>query len=217
MSLRNEIRQLVIDAVKSAGTDAGENVFGPRDTPTYRETHPAVLIQAPRSRKESLQRGMPEFNTTVTVIVEGRVECGTAEDAQDQIEALADQIEVAILTYIPLVSSTQQFPAIDDEIKVTSEGRNHIGEVAFTFEVEKFEYFDPTENPIARIDENGVTEPDVVDSLKTVDIHVDLASPFDASGTYASPPFPAAVPPAPRTSGPDGRDEGALTLTNLDA
>lgn len=216
MSLRNEIRQLVIDAVKSAGTDAGGNVFGPRDIPTYSATHPAVLIQAPRSRKESLVRGMPEFNTTVTVTVEGRVECGTAEDAQAQIEDLADQIEVAILTYIPLVSSTQQFSSVDDEIKVTSDGRSHFGEVSFTFEIEKYEYFDPTENPIPRLDENGVTEPDIVDSLKTVDIHVDLAAPFDPTGTYASPPFPAAVTPAPRTTGPDGRDEGALTITNLD-
>jgi hypothetical protein len=49
--------------------------------------------------------------------------------------------------------------------------------------------------------------------LQTVDINVDTAAPFDPNGTYANPPFPSAVNPAPRTSGPDGRNEGALTIS----
>jgi hypothetical protein len=52
----------------------------------------------------------------------------------------------------------------------------------------------------------------VFPSLEGVDIHVDTASPFDAQGTYAGTLFPDSVMSAPRTSGPDGRDEGYITI-----
>lgn len=54
--------------------------------------------------------------------------------------------------------------------------------------------------------------PIVAVPLDSIGLHVDTAQPFDPNGTYANPPFPASVHPAPRTSGPDGRDEGALNI-----
>lgn len=51
--------------------------------------------------------------------------------------------------------------------------------------------------------------------ITSVGIHADLGAPFDPNGTYTpstdAPPYTPA--PAPRTSGPDGRDEGALDIT----
>ena len=55
--------------------------------------------------------------------------------------------------------------------------------------------------------------PDPVPSaFQEAQIHLDTTTPFDASGTYPNPPFPDAVQPAPRTSGPDGRAEGGLDI-----
>ena len=34
----------------------------------------------------------------------------------------------------------------------------------------------------------------------------------EESGTYTGSPFPGSVTAAPRTTGPDGRDEGALQI-----
>jgi hypothetical protein len=49
--------------------------------------------------------------------------------------------------------------------------------------------------------------------LTTLDIHVDTVQPVDRFGTYPAPTAPPYTPaPAPRTEGPDGRDEGALTI-----
>ena len=52
----------------------------------------------------------------------------------------------------------------------------------------------------------------VLPDLAGLGIHVDLVSQFDAAGTYVGSLFPSSVAPAPRQSGPDGRDEGALNF-----
>ena len=58
-------------------------------------------------------------------------------------------------------------------------------------------------------------EPNAPIDLQTITLNVDLQNIFDATGTYSNPPFPAAVVPAPRTTGPDGRDEGYVEADNL--
>ncbi len=57
-----------------------------------------------------------------------------------------------------------------------------------------------------------VTPPATVD-VTTLTVDTDLTNIFDPTGTYPNPPFPSAVTPEPRTSGPDGRAEGGLSFT----
>jgi hypothetical protein len=45
-----------------------------------------------------------------------------------------------------------------------------------------------------------------------VNLHADLISQFDPLGVYGALLFPDAVQPAPRTAGPDGRDEGYVEI-----
>jgi hypothetical protein len=197
MLRRANLRLIAVAALKSARTLAGQSVFSPRDWPTWSGNYPAILVQTPRERKESVARGMPQFTTTVTMTVIGRVD-GTDEGrVEADLESLCEQIEQAILTNHDLVQLTQQFSSVDTRMEVTNEGEKHIGEVQMDFAMEFFEAFQPV----------------ISDSLEQVDVHLDLAGPFDAQGTYPDPAFPDAVQAAPRTSGPDGRDEGALTIT----
>lgn len=80
-------------------------------------------------------------------------------------------------------------------------------------ECEMFETFDPTAMP-PTASTWPVQAPATV-PLDSIGIHLDLAAPFDPSGTYIpNADAPAYTPTtAPRTIGPDGRDEAALDIT----
>jgi hypothetical protein len=196
MLYRANLRTIAVDALKSAGTMARQSVFSPRDWPTFSGNYPAILVQTPRERKESIGRGMPQFTVTATMSVIGRLDGTDAEYVETQLETLCEQIEQAILTNYDLVRLTQQFSAVDTRMEVSCEGEKHIGEVQMDFSMEFYQAFEPV----------------IANALTEVDVHVDLAGPFDAAGTYLNPPFPDSVHAAPRTSGPDGRDEGGLQI-----
>jgi hypothetical protein len=196
MLYRANLRKIAVAALKSAGTMARQSVFSPQDWPTFSGNYPAILVQTPRERKESIGRGMPQFTVTTTMSVIGRLDGTDAEYVETQLELLCEQIEQAILTNYDLVRLTQQFSAVDTRMEVSCEGEKHIGEVQIDFSLEFYQAFEPT----------------FVDALTEADVHVDLVGTYDAAGTYPSPPFPTSVQPAPRTSGPDGRDEGRLQI-----
>ena len=206
MLLRAQLRETAIAAVKAAQTMALNQVFSPRDWPTNSSNYPCVLVRASRDSKVSANKGMPQFTTTVTLSVIGRVEDKSECKAEDLIEEFADQLENAILTNYALITAVQCVASVTSSSQVTAEGERHIGEVQIDFDLEAFEVFDLVDDAPAAVQPVAVP-------LNTLDIHADLAGTFDATGTYANPPFPAAVLPAPRTSGPDGRDEGALQIT----
>src|SRR4051794_22574658 len=75
----------------------GVNVMSPGAWPTPPEKLPAVLVRVPREDKQSIQRGMPEFNTTCSIELLGQVQAATPEEAQDVIDDLAYQVEEAVL------------------------------------------------------------------------------------------------------------------------
>ena len=202
--LRRDLRELVKTALLDAGTDAGRKVYTPRDWPTVTGQYPNILIQTPKETKISKGRFAPAFDTTVHVAITGRVEAGTAEKAEDLADTLADQIELAILTNYDLIKVLQQFSSVETDVLVSAEGEMHIGEVQMMVAIEVFQEFDPIESTLTSDDD-----------LERVDIHIDALAPFDESGTYTGSPFPDSVTDAPRTLGPDGRDEGALTFDNL--
>lgn len=172
-------------------------VDSPGDWNDPPEALPKIYVRAGTmpEQKTPWNRGAPNFTTTSPIVVTGRVSAITAADCQDQLEGLHDLIEQAVLTNYALLAAMQQVP-VSVEWDITGEGEYHLGRVSLTFMFEFPEVFEP-----------AVTAP-----LEGVDIHVDTVAPFDPSGTYANPAFPGSVRPAPRTTGPDGRDEGALEI-----
>lgn len=199
---RQELRQAVIAALEVA--QLGATIISPGDWVTPSESLPAILVRAARGAKEPTTKGVPAFNTTVTIELESRAQGTTGDAAQTAIEALDALIEAALFTNNALLSMVQMF-TVDAETEVEARARMHFGATKWQIRCEVFEEFDPiTDAPQA-------VQPVAV-PLQGMDIHLDLRYPFDPNGTYPDPPFPAAVLPAPRTSGPDGRDEVYLSI-----
>lgn len=207
MTDMDTLRDAAVAALKAANTLAGQRVYSPRDWPTWNGIHPAIIVRTPDESAQSLGPvGVPTFNTTITLAISGRVERDSEAHADADARTLAKQIKAAILQNGQFIKTqaVQQFVGFTSRIEVTAEARKHIGEVTVSLSVEVFQVYEP----IIDADGDPIGTP-----LHNVRIHIDAIEPFDASGTYPNAAFPDAVTPAPRHSGPDGRDEGALTLT----
>lgn len=192
-------RQLRLAAVAALTGDqfAGIAIDSPGDWATPPDAMPAILLRAADERKESIGKGAPQFTSTIGIEIEARVRATTAAGAQDAIEALCYAIEMALLTNYDLMRIVNQVASVDSRTEVTSEGRTHFGGARMLFSYEVPEMFDTfmTGQPVP---------------LTGFGLHFDAGAPFDATGIYENPLFPGN--PAPRTAGPDGRDEGALDI-----
>lgn len=188
------------------------NVTSPGLWPVPKEKLPSVLVRAPNVRKESKNVGLPEFVSTVTVEVLGQVKADTPDAAQDAIDDLVFRVEEAVLKGYWVKRVVQQFQGVTCDVEINLDSNAPLAGFKMQFSCETFEDFDPTD-----VFPDATTWPmpeplTVTTDLQGVNLHMDAANPFDPSGTYTGSPFPASVTAAPRTSGPDGRDEGALTI-----
>lgn len=202
MLARRQLRQAVLASIQGISATPAITVESPGDWSTPPAKLPAVLVRVARERKESVAKTMPEFTTTATIEIEARVAASTGESAQDAIENLCYLIENAILTNYDVMGLIQQVASIDSELEISSEGKQHFGGAKMQIAFEMFEAFDP-------VDIAGVGIP-----LTSIGLHADLVNVYDPNGTYTisldAPPYTPL--PAPRTSGPDGRDEAALDI-----
>ncbi|MFP4891227.1 hypothetical protein [Paraburkholderia sp. EG304] len=215
---RRQLRLAALGALNGAGlTDRGMpvTVQSPGDWSVPAAVLPVVVVRTAHEAKVSATRGMPEFTTTCSLEVKATVEAATGAQAQDAIEALWFSVEQALFTDWSLVGMLQQFETVESALEVRAEGSRHLAGIAASFRCEFFESFDPT----ADVPAPGTwpADPSAPAPLEQLNIHADTISPADKSGTYSNPPFPEAVPPAPRTQGPDGRDEGTLVINPQDS
>jgi hypothetical protein len=115
---------------------------------------------------------------------------------QDALESLAEQVEGLIFGWTPLVQLVSKFANVQSDVAISTQGNRPVGIVDIKIACETVETFAPFEQPV---------------DLRELGLHLDFQTvAVDGTGTYVYPPFPDAVTAAPRTSGPDGRDEGRL-------
>jgi hypothetical protein len=212
---RRQIRLAALGALTNAAlTDRGKPVVlqSPGDWNVPATILPVVIVRTAHESKGSNLRGnVPQFTTGCALEVRATIEAPTASAAQDAIEALWFSVEHALLTDYSLVGMLQQFASVESALEIRAEGARHLAGISAAFHCEYFESFDPLDAiPAAQ---TWPVEANPVAPFQSIDIHVDTGAPFDPSGTYPNPPFPGAVTPAPRTQGPDGRDEGYLDIT----
>lgn len=193
---RRQLRLLTVAAVQQI---TGVTVLSPGDWETPPKNLPEIKVRVPSDRKVSTAKSAPTFTTTVTAEILVRVSGATDVAALDAIEALGAQIEDALFGMVSLISIIQQIASVTTQTLVTADGASHIGASLMSVDFEVFEAFDPS--TLAALP-----------ALQQILVNVDTARPFDAVGTYASPPFPGSVNPAPRTVGPDGRNEATLQV-----
>lgn len=221
---RRQLRLAAVGALARANLQAGGlpvEVQSPGDWNVPAERLPVILVRTGGESKASIVRGPPEFTTSCTLEVKAMVEAATGEDAQDAIEALWFGVEAALLTNYSLLAMLQQLAVIDSALEIKADGARHLAGIAGAFHCEFFEaWADPVSDapqpPAAPPAPPGPAAPpwpnDPPAPVPQVGMRtsVDLTNVADPSGTYPDPSFPAAVVPAPRTHGPDGRDEGTL-------
>lgn len=210
MLARRQFRQAVVAALQGI---PGLAVDSPGDWNTPPAKLPSALVRVSGDRKESQGPQLPTFTTSVSLDIVLRVQALSAAAAQDSLEALGYTVEQQLLTNYAVIGMLQQVASIETEVEITSEGREHIARASMRVVGELFESFDPTE--AAPAPSTWPVVPAATVPLDSIGLHADLTNVFDPSGTYApsadAPPYTPT--PAPRTSGPDGRDEGALDIT----
>lgn len=186
-------------------TVADTNVFAPRDWPATPSKYPMIKIKTPIEHKESLGRNAPQFTTVAVVELIGSLSAEAqtgdagANALQDALAIFARQMDVAVINNYGLMLKIQQIVSVDTETTIKTEGRLHLGEVSWKGQ---FEFYQGPED----------FAPITTSPFEQLRIYADLVNVFDPSHTYADPPFPSAVVPAPRVSGPDGRSEGVLDV-----
>ncbi|MFM0135094.1 hypothetical protein [Caballeronia grimmiae] len=158
---------------------------------------PAIKLRQAKERKESNGRnGQTSFTTIAAFEIKAELQANSGPAALLAAETLGAQIEEAIFKSIPLRRLAQNFAFCDTETDVTADGAPHVAGLSILLGIEFMETF----------------VPDIDTQLLQMDLTADLTNVADLSGTYPNPPFPDAVTPAPRTQGPDGRAEGAVTV-----
>jgi hypothetical protein len=209
MLARRQLRLAVVAALQAI---PGLNVQSPGDWNTPPAQLPAALVRTSNDRKDAQGTQQPEFTTAVSVDILLRVQAITQAAAQDALEALGYQVEKALFTNYAIVGMLSRISSVDTDTEITAEGSAQFGRASIRMVGECFESFDSTEADPAPSAWPVVPAPTV--PLESVGVHADLVNVYDPSGTYTpsadAPPYTPTA--APRTSGPDGRDEGALDI-----
>lgn len=195
--MQHILRDLSVAALKAANTIAGNNIFSPGDWPANDDTVPYIKVNSNKVHKESGARAQPNFTVTAFIEIEAKILANSAEKALADLEQLCDQIETAITTDYNIIIELQQISSIDIMAQYDSTSGKHIGYAKLDFGMEYFEVPETPVNPLP---------------FKIIALSVDLGNVFDPNGTYPNPPFPSSVVPAPRTFGPDGRNEGGAII-----
>ena len=222
MLFRRQMRLAVVQALQNASLDVDGvpvdiNSPGNWDIQqTEDDALPVIMVRTGQENKVSPTRsGIPQFNTGVGIEVKCVLGSTTAEKAQDDMELLWYQVENLLLTDYTLIRFVQCAESVDSIFDCYSAGQIHLASMAGVFRYVGYEVYDsqqPAQEPDSDLPDlnNQPTVP-----LTEAGVHFDLVNVADLSGTYPDPAFPDSVKPAPRTEGPDGRDEGFIKI-NLD-
>lgn len=195
---RRQVRVAALAALTAALTDV--TLECPPVTPVAPKQLPYAGLRCGIERKAAEGKRLAKFTTTATLEVIARVSASTKEAAQDALEALGARIEVALFGSVDLIALVQQMNATTTT-DISAEGSTYLAGLEMSIDCELYEVFEPV-----------VLNPDAYPSLQGINLHLDTQRPYDADGIYAGSPFPDSVTPAPRTSGPDGRDEIAANV-----
>lgn len=207
MLVTDDILQgLVADALLNK-TVAAARVYTPRTWPTTADEMPVLLVQSPSEEKVSEGRVTAQsFTVLATIRIVGRIyaKAGAGDAgaiaAQAALGVLKRQIAIAVINDYEIRRHIQQYKFVRSMARVDSQqGGLVFGELVMDLGLEFYqgpEDFAPVEG----------------DPLEEIAIYADLLNIFSPTNIFAGTPFAADATPPPRTSGPDGRAEGAALI-----
>ena len=143
-------------------TIAGANVWRRRTWPTQPDQYPCIILRWRGESKRSAGRSGVNYTTSTRLVINARVQVSAAEDdagaseAEDLLLLLQRQIEVAVINYTPLMALLQQQgPSIDIEADVSSNGGEHLGELAMSIGLEFYQgaedFYQPPQTPLTEV------------------------------------------------------------------
>lgn len=135
-------RDLRLDVIAALQTIAGLRVVSPGAWDSVPAKFPEAKVRTPGDVKTSLGRHDPRFTTTVSAEVQLHVVAATEGEAQDALETLCGQAEIAVLGHQALRIKLQQTARVVTRSAVDTSGESPIGRAVVTFEFETFESFD---------------------------------------------------------------------------
>lgn len=162
-----EARKIVTRALSDA-TGAGWQVYSPRTLPVQPYQYPLVVVSVRSEHKVSQGRHVPQYTTTTTLRIDGRVMAYDSEDdtesaagvAWEEAEAMKEAIERAVIGNPAVRMKFQQIADIRAHIGVDSDGEAHTGIVVLEMDLEYYqgpEDFFPSEIvPLREVNVRGV-------------------------------------------------------------
>ncbi|MEC9657553.1 phage tail protein [Escherichia coli] len=162
-----EARKIVTCALSDV-SGAGWQVYSPRTLPVQPDQYPLVIVSVQSEHKVSQGRHVPQFTTTTTLRIDGRVlayDCGEATEsaagvAWEAAEAMKEAIERAVIGNPAVRMKFQQISSIRSHIGVDSDGEAHFGIVVLELDMEYYqgpEDFFPSEIvPLREVNVRGV-------------------------------------------------------------
>lgn len=138
---RRFLQQQTLEALKDARTLAADRVFEPHPWPTDPKLFPLLLVQVPIDRKTGVYPGQLEFNTTLTMVITGRVTGAGPEETNQQLDQLEEEILNAVMLDLRITRHVQQFVSINTSVVVSAEGKSYRGEIAISFDLAVFQVY----------------------------------------------------------------------------
>jgi hypothetical protein len=140
ITARRQLRLLAVAALE--GANLGAVISSPGDWETPPDKLPAVRLRASASSKEPLAPGPSNYTAHVLLELETRVDATSAEQAQDNIEALDALVEAALLTNPALLAKTQNRYIDSAETEISADGKRHLAWTRWRIRLECVEVFD---------------------------------------------------------------------------
>ncbi|ARW48741.1 hypothetical protein S1001342_02442 [Acetobacter pasteurianus subsp. pasteurianus] len=117
-------------------TDAGQSVFTHRTAPVKPEMLPVIFVAIPSETGTSFGRAQPGFNKIVKVEVVAKVAGGTPEQVRENMDQIAEQIEMAVMCDQDLQRFISQVTDFNLEQGLLDDAEDHLGAVKITFGLE---------------------------------------------------------------------------------
>ena len=131
--VRKQIRDAVVAALTGLAT-TGANVFSGRTHPLEQDHPPTLLVYAVSERSSLHAMGSPAtLLRDLTIAIEGRVMMAGVPD--DTLEAIAAEVEVAMMADVSLNGLSQEVTLLATTINTQSPGQSHAGEVRLDYRV----------------------------------------------------------------------------------
>ena len=145
---RSQLRLMGINALLAAQTSAGTSVFAWADWPTDPRLFPMLLVSTPRERKISQFPGSYQFKSTISLVVVGRVVAAMPALAGAAMEVLQEQITDAFCLDPTLNHAVEQYTQVEATTALSSDAKQHVGELMMTFDMVVYQEYGPTGPPV---------------------------------------------------------------------